>query len=270
MENWDKTVKWWVDSQKAAVFAAVPEGYGTVVREDGAYKLTRPDGSSVTAEYGLATSNSLDGLMRSMAATSELMGDYYNKTIGSVNTRINQLGLTRGVTKETFDTYFESLIKTYDPNQISGLIHWENATDMHEQWLGPRLLQDWDARRVIWENMQQALKPIQEAVNAYMTEYAAGKLTEGTLAKYMTCTNVGNEVGAAMQLFKYRLVQNVWLQQWNFPRHERVQRPDEDVRVCHSRRNGQNYRRQYAARHRGYQNHGIGFRPGWTGGDEQC
>ncbi len=200
MANWDQTVKWWTDSQKAAILGAVPEGYGTLVWEGGGYNLTRENGPNVTGiESGLLSSNSAEGLMRSMAATSELMGDYYNKTIGSMNARINQLGLTRGVTKETFDTYFESLAKTHDPNQISGLIRWENATDWNEKWDSARILQDWDARRVVWQNMQEVLKPIQEAVNAYMTEYAAGKLTEGTLAKYMTYTNVGNEVGAAMQ-----------------------------------------------------------------------
>jgi|GEM_PF-2376616 len=198
LKNWDEAY----DNIDVAMKKLVPRGYGEVNGSDGIFSLKRPDGTSVDniTDGFYLWDNEHKGLANSMAATIELMtGGYYEKTIGSMNARINQLGLTRGVTKETFDTYFESLAKTYDPNQISGLIRWENATDMEDKWDAARILQDWDARRVVWENMQQALKPIQEAVNAYMTEYAAGKLTEGTLAKYMTYTNMGNEVGTAMQ-----------------------------------------------------------------------
>lgn len=190
MANWDKV--WGRDTIKF-IEGMAPEGYGDV-QYNGKWQLKRPDEESLNIDR-----DQREGFVRSMAASNELMGDYYNKTIGSMNARINQLGLTRGVTKETFDTYFESLAKTHDPNQISGLIRWENATDWNEQWDSARILQDWDARRVVWQNMQEVLKPIQEAVNAYMTEYAAGKLTDSTLARYMTYTNMGNEVGTAMQ-----------------------------------------------------------------------
>jgi TP901 family phage tail tape measure protein len=199
MGNWEKV---WGGSTVDAVLNAVPKGYGDVTEQAMAFTLKRPDGTITKGidDGGLFDDDKREGLMRSMAATTELMtGGYYEKAIGSVNARINQLGLTRGVTQETFNTYFESLAKTYDPSQISGLIRWENATDMNEKWDSARILKDWDARRVVWQNMQEVLKPIQEAVNAYMTEYAAGKLTDSTLARYMTYTNMGNEVGTAMQ-----------------------------------------------------------------------
>lgn len=190
MADWDKV--WGSDAHDFVNKANAIDRYGTYLVDE----FWRP---GVKDKVRINRSNR-EGLVRSMAATTELMtGGYYDKTIGSMNARINQLGLTRGVTKETFDTYFESLAKTHDPNQISGLIRWENATDMNEKWDAARILKDWDARRVVWQNMQEVLKPIQEAVNAYMTEYAAGKLTDSTLARYMTYTNMGNEVGTAMQ-----------------------------------------------------------------------
>ena len=182
-------------------FRNAPESsWGKGMEKGGMYAIRRPDGTFIkpTGDY----EERKQKVFQSYAAAQQLLtGGYYESAMASTIAKINKTALTRGSSQETWDTLWNSISNTYNPINIEGLIPLDQITkeDATRIWDANRILKDYEARRAVWDSMDQVMAPIREAVAAYMTEITAGKLSEWTLAKYMGYTNVGNEVGAAMQ-----------------------------------------------------------------------
>lgn len=191
----------WDSDLKKAWSESVPTGYGTMQYRDGSMpQLVRPDG---TVLEPTASQNHKGAIIRSIAAANQLMsGGYYTSASSSINAQFAKLGLG-GASATEWSDYFDTIEKNYNPARINGLIPLNQISpaDAKRTWDGARILQDEEARRVVYENLMSWVSVAKTAIDNYNTARVGGTLTEDLVAEFIRYTQANNEVGKAFETY---------------------------------------------------------------------
>lgn len=129
------------------------------------------------------------------AATFELLnGGFYTQRVSDVTTAVKRR-LLLGQDKSEWNSYWDFYRSENDPSKLKGLVRPDQFTENEQQldnWSYDRMLHSFVARNEVWGQLEKAIAPMRNAIDAYLEAKEGNYLTEGHIVDLLHRALIGD------------------------------------------------------------------------------